>query len=267
VVPKIVLAIEPASAERVAWAGGELAAALGASVVLAHARNDPPLFNSVRERERARHRAMRRGRVVLRRARRALPGGVEAEERVELGAAATRLSEIANETSAALIVAGCRGRGPLASALLGSVSQALAQRAPCPVMIVTETASGGTPGRFDEAPGECSAIVAALDSSSQSCKVARFARELADRIGERLLIVPTHAVADPPAVTIKATVDREQARLIVIAAHHADDDRFMPPGSLATRLPGLTGRPVIVIPDEATATLDETGQTVARQAA
>jgi hypothetical protein len=56
--PKIVLAIEPASAERVARAGGELAAALGASVVLAHVRNDPPLFNSVRERERARHRAM-----------------------------------------------------------------------------------------------------------------------------------------------------------------------------------------------------------------
>jgi nucleotide-binding universal stress UspA family protein len=134
-------------------------------------------------------------------------------------------------------------------------------------MIVTETASGGTPGRFDETPRERSAIVAALDSSSQSWKVARFARELADRIGDRLLIVPTHAVADPPAVTIRATVDREQARLIVIAAHHADGDRFTPAGSLATRLPGLTGRPVIVIPDEATATLDETGQTVARQAA
>jgi nucleotide-binding universal stress UspA family protein len=204
---------------------------------------------------------------VLRRARRALPGGVEAEERVELGVAATRLSEIASETSAALIVVGCRGRGPLASALLGSVSWGLAERGRCPVMIVPETASKGTQGRSGKALGERSAIVAAMDDSSESSKVSRFARELADRSGDRLLIVPTHAAADPPALTLQATVAREHARLVVIAAGRGDGGRFTPLGSVATRLPQLTRRPVIVIPEDATASLDQTGEAIARQAA
>jgi nucleotide-binding universal stress UspA family protein len=267
VATKIVLAIEPASAQRVARVGGELAAALGASVVLAHVRDDPPLFNSVRKRERARHRAIRRGSVVLRRARRALSGGVEAEERVELGVAATRLSEIADEAAAALIVVGSRGRGPLASALLGSVSRALAERGKCPVMIVPETASGGTRGGSGKALRERSAIVAAVDDSSESSKVARFARELADGTGDRLLIVPTHAAADPPALTLQATVAREQARLVVIAAGRGDGGRFTPLGSVATRLPRLTSRPVIVLPERSTATLDQTSEAIARQAA
>lgn len=54
--PTIVLAIEPGTAERVARTGGALASDLGARIVLAHVRNDPPLFNSGRERERARNR-------------------------------------------------------------------------------------------------------------------------------------------------------------------------------------------------------------------
>ncbi|MGH2742101.1 MAG: universal stress protein [Thermoleophilaceae bacterium] len=116
--PKIVLAIEPGTAERVARAGGELSAALGARLVLAHVRNDPPLFNSTRERERARNRAMRRGSAVLGRAHAVLPAGVEAEERVELGVAAKRLSEVADEVDAAVMVLDSRGRGPLTAALL-----------------------------------------------------------------------------------------------------------------------------------------------------
>jgi nucleotide-binding universal stress UspA family protein len=142
--PTIVLAIGPSTAEGVARAGGELASALRARIVLVHVRNDPPLFNSGRERERARNRTSRHGRAALERAHAALPAGVEVDERVELGVAVTRLRKIASEVEAALMVVG--GRGPVTTALFGSVSQALARRAPCPVMIVPGGASRGAPG-------------------------------------------------------------------------------------------------------------------------
>lgn len=136
----IVLAIEQGTAELVARTGGELAKALGARVVLAHVREDPRLFHSTLERERARGHATRSGRQILDRAHDMLPSGVDADERVELGIAVNRLTEIADEVEAALIVVGTRGRGRLASALRGSVSRTLAHQAPCPVMIVPDTA-------------------------------------------------------------------------------------------------------------------------------
>ena len=45
---------------------------------------------------------------------------------------------VADEISARLIVCGQRGRGPLRSALLGSVSHALAAHTRCPVLIAPE---------------------------------------------------------------------------------------------------------------------------------
>lgn len=163
--PTIVLAIEPGTAEGVARTGGELANALRARVVLVHVRDDPPLSNSRRERERARNRASRHGRAVLQRAHAALPAGVEVDERVELGVAVTRLREIASEAEAALMAVGSRGRGPVAAALLGSVSRAFARGAPCPVMIVPDSASRGASGWAGALPRERSAIVAGVDGS------------------------------------------------------------------------------------------------------
>lgn len=165
------------------------------------------------------------------------------------------------------MVVGSRGRGPLASAVLGSVSQALARQGPCPVMIVPDQSTGGPPSRIDRTRLKRSAIVAAVDDSSESRKASRFARELADRLGAELLIVPTNAAADPPALTVQTVAARERARLIVIAARPGDGGSFTPSGSLATRLPRLTHRPVIVVPEGTTATLDQTGETVARRAA
>ena len=260
--PTIVCAIEPGTAERVARAGGELARDLGARLVLAHVRADPPLFNSKTERERARNRSRRRGREVLRRAHAALPGGTDADERVELGVAVSELTEIAAEIDAALIVVGTRGRGRLASAVLGSVSQALVQQAPCPVMIVPANASADTPRRFDRTAGEGSTIVVGTDGSAESSTVTRFARELSEHLGDRLVIVPTDAAAEPPAHALQAI-----SALVVIGAGHGEAIRPPLSSSVAAQLPRLAPCPVVVIPEEGTATVGYAGAPDPRRAA
>jgi nucleotide-binding universal stress UspA family protein len=259
----IVLAIEQGTAELVARRGGELAKALGARVVLAHVREDPRLFHSKIERERARGRTTRRGREILERAHDLLPTGVDADERVELGIAVTRLTEIAEEVEAALIVVGTRGRGRLASALFGSVSRTLAHQAPCPVMIVP----AGEARRLRDGPRERSTIIVGMDRAAASSDATRFARELARRLDDRLAIVQTHSAAEPPAHVLQAIAAREDARLIVIGADHGDGTRFPLSGSVASQLPRLAPCPVLVVPKAATAILGEAGEADARRAA
>jgi nucleotide-binding universal stress UspA family protein len=52
------------------------------------------------------------------------------------GFAADRLADLADEEEAEVIVVGCRGRGALKAAFLGSVSASLIGVARCPVMVV-----------------------------------------------------------------------------------------------------------------------------------
>lgn len=54
---------------------------------------------------------------------------------------AKAILDIANEVSASLLVCGQRGRGPIRSALLGSVSHALASHTRFPILIVPEGAA------------------------------------------------------------------------------------------------------------------------------
>lgn len=63
-------------------------------------------------------------------------GVVDAERRVVTGFPAERLADLADDEDAELIVVGSRGRGPLRSALLGSVSTSLIGLARCPVLVV-----------------------------------------------------------------------------------------------------------------------------------
>lgn len=253
--PTIMLAVERGTAERVALTGGRLAEDLGARLVLVHVRDDPPLFNSKRDRERARNRAMGRGRQVLAEALEALPAGLEANSRVELGFPANELSEVAAEVGAALIVAGTRGRGRLTAALLGSVSRELARRAPCPVMIVPEgAATGASNGRVDRRENR-STIIAGVDGSERSSAAAGLARRLADRLDGQLLIVPLHSTAAPPAHVLRAIAASERARLIVIAEDCRDARRLSLMPSSPAQLLRLAPCPVIVLRDGVTATL------------
>ncbi|MGH2356508.1 MAG: universal stress protein [Candidatus Limnocylindria bacterium] len=64
--------------------------------------------------------------------------GFGVEVRAVPGRAAAALLSAAREMAADLIVVGSRGRGPAASALLGSVSAELADHAPCPVLVVRQ---------------------------------------------------------------------------------------------------------------------------------
>jgi nucleotide-binding universal stress UspA family protein len=63
---------------------------------------------------------------------------------VEDGDPAQTLAAVAREQSAALLVTGTRGRNPLSSALLGSVSDGLVRAAGRPVALVPASA-GDTP--------------------------------------------------------------------------------------------------------------------------
>lgn len=65
--------------------------------------------------------------------------GVAFDCEVVSGDAVRALCDLAEQDGCALIVIGAHGKGALASALLGSVSHALAHAAPVPVMIVKPT--------------------------------------------------------------------------------------------------------------------------------
>jgi nucleotide-binding universal stress UspA family protein len=69
----------------------------------------------------------------------------DAERRVEVGVAAERLADLADEEDAELIVVGSRGRGAFRAAFLGSVSNSLVGVARCPVLIVPPGATEARP--------------------------------------------------------------------------------------------------------------------------
>jgi nucleotide-binding universal stress UspA family protein len=64
--------------------------------------------------------------------------GIEAEMKVEAGDPAEVILHEARERGVDLIVTGTRGRGPVARALLGSVSHRVTEEAACDVLVVGE---------------------------------------------------------------------------------------------------------------------------------
>lgn len=72
--------------------------------------------------------------------------GERVTRHVVVGEASERLREVAVDEGAQFLVVGSRGRGLLKSAVLGSVSSALAGDAPCPVVVVPPGSTPTGPG-------------------------------------------------------------------------------------------------------------------------
>ncbi len=78
--------------------------------------------------------------TMLTSSERALSGpGREVSTTLLFGRPASAIVEEAQRTAADLVVMGSRGRGPITSALLGSVSAEVVDHAPCPVLIARRT--------------------------------------------------------------------------------------------------------------------------------
>jgi nucleotide-binding universal stress UspA family protein len=131
----IVVGIDGSSpAERAMTFAADLAETLGAELVVAHATASPePLYPPYVEPEvdLDTRRAFAEGWCAPLRAR-----GVDHELVVVAGDPRQALPEVVAQRSADLLVVGSRGRGPLATVLLGSVATSLAQQGRSPVTIV-----------------------------------------------------------------------------------------------------------------------------------
>jgi len=112
---------------------------LAATVVLAHVQEPATLYEMVvsRDPDLIAAASLEAGLHLMAPARALVDAaGVPCESEVGVGDVAPTLADIAERTQCALIVIGARGQGAIASALLGSVSQALVHASPVPVTIV-----------------------------------------------------------------------------------------------------------------------------------
>ncbi len=122
--------------------------------------------------------ARRMSEEAAERARALHPGG-EVRTLVTLSDARHALLEAADHAS--LVVLGSRGRGPVASLLIGSVGHAVSRHAACPVVVLR-------PGAEEHAGG----IVVGVDGRASSRPVLDFAFREASLRGRPLTVLHTH---------------------------------------------------------------------------
>ena len=113
------------------------------------------------------------------------------ETRAVAGDPRTEIVRVAEEWNADLIVMGARGLGAIATALLGSVSLAVARHAPCAVLVVRPN------------PRPLRSVAVGIDGSENAREAARFLARfpLPASVGVRLV-----GVVDPPPMPRTAPV-------------------------------------------------------------
>jgi nucleotide-binding universal stress UspA family protein len=165
--------------------------------------------------------------------------GVSVEARVVEGRPAAEIVGAAKDLSAELIVMGTHGRSGFDRLVLGSVTEKVLRRAPCPVLTVTDrTASVDRTGR---PPFE--SIVCPIDFSASSLRAIEYALSLAQEAYGRLTIL--HALEPYPAdeETMLARFDlgryrhaeEEQARARLRDVLPEDARRWCKPENEVTR--------------------------------
>lgn len=139
----------------------------------------------------------RNGNEVLREARRvaeqavADSDGISIETQMLAAAVLPTLIELSKD--AVMIVVGCRGLGPIARRLLGSVSWGLLHHAGCPVAVIHDE------NPLMSAPAEAPVVVG-IDGSAASESAIALAFDEASRRGVQLVAV--HAFGDFAAVEV-----------------------------------------------------------------
>ena len=213
--------------------------------------------------------------------------GADDETLVAVGAPAEELVRLAEEYGAGLLVVGTHGRGPIAGAMLGSVSRTLARRGPCPVLLVPEDAvleDGGavvcgvapdtdhgdqvvvtaarladlldSPLVLAHALGGAAATVAAPAGGVPAFHVEPSSREhIAARrrlvgVARRLELgeLETVSVEGPPGAALSTLAERRRARMLVVGCRGGGLVRTALGGSVSLDLARSAHRPVVVVP-------------------
>ena len=161
--------------------GATLAKALGGRLTLVHVvpaeagRLAPFIRETCPPRER------RAAEALLRSAQaEAAKWGSQAAVRMAVGRPAEAILRVVREVRADMLVVGTRGRKGVARMFLGSVAEALAKVAPCPVAVVRE---------FHQASTGIAPLLAPTDFSEGAADAARTAARLARRLGIRLVLL------------------------------------------------------------------------------
>jgi nucleotide-binding universal stress UspA family protein len=260
----IVCGVDGTQASR--WAArvaGEFARELDRTLVRVYvAENQPPFpYGDLRLRELQRREAVEAATALLERTAADMPD-VAVQTRVAFGDAAAALMAVGSEEDAELLVVGSRGRGPLATVLLGSVSARLAVEAPCPVIVVP---SPDAADRWLARPPH-SRLVCGVDDSVGSIRALHAAGALAERLDLELSLVHVDAdreredaaddlgalavLAGEPAETLREQTADPDTSLLVVGSRGRTSWRTAL-RSVSRELAADAPVPVVIVPPAA----------------
>ncbi len=232
----VLCGVDESAPPAVCEVAADLAGRLGLPLVIATVAEESPSarFEVYARRATERQAAQDRAQQVLDRLDTPVVDHLDATKKALVGDGVPTLIGLAQEEDAELIVVGSRGRGMLASLLLGSFSRVLIKSAPCPVVVVP-------PGALDPdgharlGEERSASLTCGVPAFGNAERTVGFAVDLAGRLGDRLVVLfeqpatghaaHDRAVPGEPEIVeyegalapgLEAVAHAEDARLVVI---------------------------------------------------